>query len=155
MALSAKPHNKKPVKPYKSFPLTAHNNGQWCKKIRGQIYFFGVWAGPQAALDNYLRVAADLHAGRKPLENTLPSGEMTVKNITNQYLTYQAHRVENHEITPRWLDDCLRTLEHFVKFVGATRVVSDVRPEDFQNYRQYLVQHGLTGKKGLGVYALD
>ena len=57
---------KKPGKPYPSFPLTAHNNGQWCKKVRGRVHFFGVWADPQAALDNYLQVAADLHAGSQP-----------------------------------------------------------------------------------------
>jgi hypothetical protein len=34
---------RKPSKPYPTFPLTAHNNGQWCKKIRGQIHFFGIW----------------------------------------------------------------------------------------------------------------
>ena len=32
---------RKPRKPYSSFPLTAHNNGQWCKKIRGRVHFFG------------------------------------------------------------------------------------------------------------------
>ena len=56
----------KPVKPNPSFPLTPHNNGQWCKKIRGKVHFFGVWGDQQAALDNYLRQAADLHAGRAP-----------------------------------------------------------------------------------------
>jgi hypothetical protein len=25
-----------PPKPYPEFPLTAHPNGQWCKKIRGK-----------------------------------------------------------------------------------------------------------------------
>ena len=48
---------KKPSKPYPSFPLTPHNNGQWCKKIRGRIHFFGVWEDSDAALQRYLRVA--------------------------------------------------------------------------------------------------
>jgi hypothetical protein len=48
----------KPSKPCPSFPLTAHNDGQWCKKTRGKVHFFDVWADPQAALDKYLRVAA-------------------------------------------------------------------------------------------------
>ncbi len=56
--------SKKPAKPYPGFPLTAHPNGQWCKKIRGRVHFFGVWADPMAALGHYNRQAADLHAGR-------------------------------------------------------------------------------------------
>jgi hypothetical protein len=38
----ADPPRKKPVKPRASFPLAAHPNGQWCKKIRGKVPFFGV-----------------------------------------------------------------------------------------------------------------
>jgi hypothetical protein len=38
--------------PRASFPLTAHPNGQWCKKIRGKVHFFGVWLDPDAALAN-------------------------------------------------------------------------------------------------------
>jgi len=146
---------KKPKKPHRSFPLTAHNNGQWCKKIRGKVHFFGVWADPQAALDNYLRVAADLHAGRKPRESTLAGPGVTVKGVANHYLTYQAQRVEEGEITPRWLDDCLRTVEHFVKSMGTARLALDVRSEDFHQYRQELVRRGLTGRRGLDVHALD
>lgn len=38
----------KPSKPYPSFPLTAHNNGQWyrAKRIggRSRFFYFGHWA---------------------------------------------------------------------------------------------------------------
>ncbi len=57
-----------PPKPYPGFPLTPHPNGQWCKKILGKIHFFGAWADPMAALGDYNRQAADLHAGREPRE---------------------------------------------------------------------------------------
>ncbi|MBP7937910.1 MAG: hypothetical protein KA354_25015 [Phycisphaerae bacterium] len=60
------PRRKKPRKPCPTFPLTAHPNGQWCKKIRGTVHFFGVWAHPDAALDHYIRQASDLHEGREP-----------------------------------------------------------------------------------------
>jgi hypothetical protein len=74
---------KKPRKPYPSFPLTAHTSGQWCKKIRGKVHFFGVWANSQAALDKYLRTAADLHAGLTPRQCTLPGVGVTVKDVAN------------------------------------------------------------------------
>ena len=64
----------------------AHNSGQWCKKIRGKIHFFGVWADPETTLSNYyLRVAEDLHAGRKPQSNLVPEG-LTVKGVCNHFL---------------------------------------------------------------------
>jgi hypothetical protein len=98
---------RKPTKPYRSFPLTPHNNGQWCKKIRGKVHFFGVWSDPQGAVENYRRVAADLHAGREPPLNLAPAG-LTVKNLCNRYLTYQLDRAASGEITARWFDDCRR-----------------------------------------------
>ena len=40
----------RPAKPYPTFPLYAHGNGQWAKKIRGQTLFFGPWADPKVLL---------------------------------------------------------------------------------------------------------
>jgi hypothetical protein len=80
---STKRGRVKPKKPYSSFPLTSHANGQWCKKIRGKLhYYFGQWDDPGTALAQYLNVANDLHAGRKP-RVTLPDGRVLVKDVCN------------------------------------------------------------------------
>jgi len=147
--------SKKPHKPYRSFPLTAHNNGQWCKKILGKVHFFGIWADPQGALDRYLGVAADLHAGRQPQLATLSPDVMTVKYVCNHYLTHQQQKVDSGEIGPRWLEDCRRVIEVFARVVGLQRGVSDLRPDDFERFRLRLVKKGLGGTKGLGAHALN
>jgi hypothetical protein len=147
---------KKPSKPYKSFPLTAHNNGQWCKKIRGKVHFFGVWADPQAALEKYLKVAADLHSGRQPLPGTVSPEDISVKDLCNRYLNYQIERAETGEIGQRWFEDCRCVLNAFAQQVGPKRMVKELLPEDFRRFREHLVRYGLAdGSKGLGVHALN
>jgi hypothetical protein len=49
------PSRDKPRRPFPPFPLTAHCNVQWSRKIRGRVCFFGVWANPGAALDRQLQ----------------------------------------------------------------------------------------------------
>ena len=116
----------KPAKPSPSFPLTPHNNGQWCKKIRGKLYFFGVWDDPDAAVERYLRVATDLHAGREPRSPTLPADVVTVKQICNHFLTYQHRRSQTGEIGPRWFEDCRTAIESLASFV----IIEKERPTD-------------------------
>ena len=155
MVTVLKTKRNKPRKPYSSFPLTAHNNGQWCKKVQGKIHFFGVWADPKGAHSNYLRVAEDLHAGRQPAPSNIAPDEPTVKDVCNRYLNFELQKLNAKEISPRTFEDYRTVTESFANFVGSHRLVSDLAPDDFLRFRQKLSRTGLSGKRGQGVSALS
>lgn len=124
----------KPNKPYPTFPLTAHPNGQWCKKIRGQLRFFGVWSDPEIALSRYHEAAADLHAGRTPPSVPQPD-YCTVKELVNRFLAYQTGRVASGQIGARWFEDCCRVLRHFARQIGSDRPAERLSAPDFLEFR--------------------
>jgi integrase len=43
----------KPAKPSPDFPLTPHQAGSWCKKIKGKVHYFGRWNDPEGALREF------------------------------------------------------------------------------------------------------
>src|ERR1035441_8837837 len=88
----------KPKKPHKDFPLFAHNNGQWGKKIRQKIHFFGVWADPQKALERWIDEKDDLLAGRTP---RVQSDGLTMRELANRFLTHKQHLLDTREIAKR------------------------------------------------------
>ncbi|HQX48936.1 MAG TPA: hypothetical protein PLY87_24675 [Planctomycetaceae bacterium] len=56
----------KPAEPYQEFPIFAHASGQWAKKIKGKMWYFGVWENPEAAYETYESQIDEIHAGRNP-----------------------------------------------------------------------------------------
>ena len=46
----------------RKFPLTLHRTGQYCKKIRGKMYYFG--KDKQQALLQYYKQSSSLHTGQ-------------------------------------------------------------------------------------------
>jgi integrase len=126
----------KPAKPYPEFPLFPHAVGLWAKKIRGRLHYFGPWADPDAALNKYLEQRDDLHAGRKP--RSAGSSALTLRDLCNRFLTHKRHRANAGEITERTFGDYHATCELLLQAFGRDRVVSDLRPDDFEELRAKL-----------------
>jgi integrase len=129
----------KPDKPYDGYPLFAHLTKRWAKKIRGKLHYFGPWSDPMAALNKYLEQKDDLHAGRKPRE---PGSEEadgpTLQDLANRFLTTKIHKRDAREITSRTFAEYKATCERVIQAFGLTRLLDDLRPEDFEQFRATL-----------------
>ncbi len=44
------------------FPLTLHPTGQFCKKVKGKLYYFG--NDKKLALQRYIEQSVSLHSGK-------------------------------------------------------------------------------------------
>jgi hypothetical protein len=127
----------KPSKPYPEFPLAAHPVGQWCKKIRGKIHYFGPWNDPDAALAKYLAQKDDWHAGRTPRPD---AGAMTVKDVVNAFLRHKQTLVVAGELSPRTWNEYKAACDEIVAAFGKSRLVADLRPDDFADLRKHMAQ---------------
>jgi hypothetical protein len=115
------------------FPLTLHPTGQYCKKIRGHIYYFG--SDRKQALENYLDQAIFLHGYNNAMQKSI-NGNMTLKEICDMYLKYQNTKLQANNLTTRQ-----RLLGH-VNLTMATRYVQDVSAQTdkvIENSRNYVV----------------
>lgn len=88
----------KPSKPDPEFPLHAHRNGTWARRILGKVLYFGPWADPAAALANYVAEQDALHAGQSPRPD--PAAFM-VRELCNAFLNAKRLRVDSGELTER------------------------------------------------------
>ena len=129
---------QKPQKPRKDFPLGAASNGQWCRKIRGRVHYFGVWASPDDAEAEYLRQREYLFAGRLPPAKT--STGIRLNELCNKFLNAKKALRDSGELSGRTFVDyfgfCAEVVDHF----GGDRLVEGVAPEDFNSYRVILSQ---------------
>ena len=124
---------KKPQKPYAEFPLTAHANRQWCKKIRGKVHFFGVWADPDAALAKYLDERDDLQAGRIP--RRLSATTLTVGDTVNLWLKRCDDLRGAGELESVTLNEYIRIGRQIVEHFGRNTDPEQLRPTDFASFR--------------------
>lgn len=124
--------SKKPPKPYADFPLFAHDNGQWAKKIRGKLHYFGVWSDPQAAVDLYQEQREALQAGRKPSNR---SDDLTVAHACNAFLLAKRSLLSSGELTQRSYDDYYKTCENILESFGRERTVVSLVASDFDSLR--------------------
>ncbi len=146
MAKFIKPQNRskspKPSKPSADFPLFPHANGQWAKKIRGKLHYFGGWNDPDSALNRWCDEKDDLLAGRVPRHPTTPDG-LTLKGLADRYLTEKRHRIDSGELTARTYRDYHAVCQFLCDVLGKHRLATDVTPEDFARVRSEFTKiHG-------------
>jgi integrase len=137
---------KPPLKPYPEFPLTAHPNGQWCKKIRGKLHYFGSWEEWQEALTLFQEQRDDLYAGRTPRQ---PGDGPTLAELMDHFLYSKKLLADSGEITTRSYSDYERTCDKIEVSIPTSRLLADLRTEDFQKLRADLAKgQGPTTQKG-------
>jgi integrase len=127
----------KPAKPRDDFPLFPHASGQWAKKIRGRMYYFGSWPDPVAAEERYRAEADDLHAGRTP-RTTPDATEATVKHAANAFLRFKQELLDAGELSPISFRDYKSGAAELLASVGKGRLLADLRPADFAALRTRL-----------------
>lgn len=114
---------KAPAKPYDEFPLTAHPNGQWCKKIRGKLHYFGSWEEWQDALALFQEQRDDLYAGRTPRRQ---GDGPTLAELMDRFLYSKKLLSDAGEITTRSYSDYERTCDKIEASISTTRLLSDL-----------------------------
>src|SRR5262245_37193426 len=128
---------EKHAKPYPDFPLFPHNNGQWCKKIRGRLHYFGPWNDPDGALAKYLEQKDALHAGRTPRPD--PSS-VSVKDVCNAFLNHKKDKQDAGELSPRTWAKYKEVTDLLVSRFGKARLVADLRPDDFAALKNHMTK---------------
>ncbi len=127
----------KPSKPYADYPLYAHANGQWSKKVRGKTHFFGRWDEPDAALEKWKAQQDDLRAGRTP---RLAGDGLSVKELVNRYLSTKQAEVLTLEISQRHFSDLFAVCQFIANHFGKNRLVVDLAADDFEQLRNMLAK---------------
>jgi integrase len=120
----------KPAKPWPGFPLFAHQNGQWAKKIKQKLYYFGPWGDPNGAYSRFLHDREALEAGRKP---SMDDGTgTTVDKVVNLFLAAKRIRVDTQQMSERSWQEYLAYGKRIIHVFGRERLVSDLTPTDFE-----------------------
>jgi integrase len=123
----------KPAKPYEGFPLFPHASGQWAKKIRGKLHYFGKWDDWRAALDDYDKQKDALHAGRKPRPD---ADAVTVKEVVNTFLTLKKEKLDAGELSAHTWAKYKTATDEVISALGKTRLVADLDAQDFAKLRK-------------------
>lgn len=128
----------KPKKPYRDFPLFAHPNGQWAKKIKGRPHYFGVWSKPQEALERYQQERDFLYAGQAPPEQCQTLGE-----VLEAFKADKQRCLDEGSINERTFGDYL-AISEAIAGLGKHRSIKGIAKADLLSLRERLSK----GKNG-------
>ena len=126
----------KPQKPRADFPLFPHQNGQWAKKIRGRLHYFGPWDDWRAALNDYLDKKEDLQAGRTPV--TTPDAKR-FDELVEAFLGSKQALADSGERSDRTPED-YQTIFDKVREVWGNIALEQIGKSEFATLREELAE---------------
>ncbi|WP_157605331.1 hypothetical protein [Schlesneria paludicola] len=96
-------HGKKAKvkRPCTDFPLYPRASGQWAKKIRGKLCYYGVISDSDAALEKYCNERDDLQAGRTPKPQD--DYRSTVKQLCDAFYESKENRFKTGDMAAVYL----------------------------------------------------
>jgi len=93
------------------FPLTFHPMWQYCKKIKGKMYYFG--SDKKQALERYLAQTTFLYGYPKTLQPKPTEEDMTLKQLCDMYLKYQYSKLKANDLTTSHHNEQIRSRQNF------------------------------------------
>jgi len=133
-SLSRSKRTPKPSKPRADFPLFAHQSGQWAKKVKGKLHYFGVWADPKAAEAKWERDKRALLSGEEP---AVVYGE-SLGWAGNAFLERKHLQRERGELSIGQFNDYRKVTAKVVEYFGKPKPLAELKPIDLERYRNSL-----------------
>ena len=128
------------AKPHPDYPLYAHASGQWAKRVRNKVHYFGRWADPDAALAKWLKEKDDLLAGREPEKRR--RADYRAARPTSSWRSKQ-RLVDSGELSQRSWNDYHAICARVLRVLGPGRQVANLHPADFEKLRaDFAKTHG-------------
>ncbi len=130
---------RKRVKPERppDFPLFAHASGQWAKKIKGRLRYFGSWDDPEQALENYQDFTqGQPRAGRLKVAD--PQVELSIDRLVQLFLADRDELSQMGEIQATTFEDYKPIGRILIDFFGDHTHVDKLRPHHFAALKTHL-----------------
>jgi integrase len=118
------------------FPLTLHPSGQYCKKIKGKLYYFG--SKKKQAIQKYRDQSTYLHGCQEDVQQKSTDNSMTLKRLCGMYLKYQFSKVQANDLTAAHHNEQIGSLKKLTAFLEQNRKIKDISTLDLQNYKRSL-----------------
>jgi len=124
-------------KPHKDFPLYPHaGSGQWAKKIRGHMYYFGSWRHDPTGAEAYDEYQHKLPwiLRNEPAPPRVPHG-VTIRDVVNIFLVQKERERDAGDIAERTFERYRQTAITIRDHFGAEASAGTLTDEQFANFR--------------------
>lgn len=111
--------------------MSLHPNGQWVKRVRGKLRYFGTDA--DQALQLWREIGDDLEAGREPKAH---SSDTSLERLVNKWLADFREQVEHGERSASTYRDYLQTGKKILAILPRAKRAEELRPEDFRKLKR-------------------